>query len=225
MRKNLIKKAKEFEKKVNKKLPGIIELEFRELYEGGIFVARKGEKRGAKKRYALIDKQGNLEIRGFETVRRDWCDLAKDIQHEVLRIILQEKNPDKAVNLVRDTVKRIKSGKATLEELTIYTQLVKPLSEYEAIGPHVKVAKKMKERGRPVGKGMIVEYIITKRSGSISDRAEPVEDVKEGDYDPEYYVNHQVLPAAMRVLQALEITEQQVLSGKIQAKLGKWFEK
>jgi DNA polymerase elongation subunit (family B) len=62
----LLKKAKEFEKEVNKKLPGIIELEFRGLYEGGIFVTRKGEKRGAKKRYALIDKEGNLEIRGFE---------------------------------------------------------------------------------------------------------------------------------------------------------------
>ncbi len=225
MTKNLIKKAKEFEKKVNKKLPGIIELEFRGLYEGGIFVARKGEKRGAKKRYALIDKEGNLEIRGFETVRRDWCDLAKDIQHEVLRIILQDKDPDKATKLVKDTVQRLKEGKVTLEELTIYTQLTKSLSKYESIGPHVNVAKKMKDRGRPVGEGMIVTYIITKGSGSISDRAEPVEDVKEGEYDPDYYINHQVLPAAMRVLSALGITEQQVLSGKIQTKLGKWFEK
>lgn len=225
MTKNLIKKAKEFEKKVNKKLPGMIELEFRGLYEGGIFVARKGKKIGAKKRYALIDKQGNLEIRGFETVRRDWCDLAKEIQHEVLRIILQDKDPEKATKLVRDTIKRLKTGKASLEELTIYTQLVKPLSEYEQIGPHVKVARKMKERGRPVGEGMIIEYIITKRGGTISDRAEPLEDVKEGGYDPDYYINHQILPAAMRVLSALEITEQQVLSGKIQSKLGKWFEK
>jgi len=62
----LKKRAQEFVDKVNKQLPGIIQLEFRGSYEGGIFVARKGEKRGAKKRYALIDKEGNLEIRGFE---------------------------------------------------------------------------------------------------------------------------------------------------------------
>jgi DNA polymerase I len=142
-----------------------------------------------------------------------------------LRIILQDKDPEKATKLVRDTVKRLKTGKASLEELTIYTQLVKPLSKYEQIGPHVKVAKKMKERGRPVEEGMIIEYIITKKSGSISERAEPFEDVKRGDYDPDYYINNQILPAAMRVLSALGITEQQVLSGKIQAKLGKWFEK
>jgi len=219
----LIKQSERFLKKINDQLPGMIQLEFRGIYEGGIFVTVKGVKRGAKKRYALIDKQGNLEIRGFETVRRDWCDLAKDIQHEVLRIILQEKNPEKAVKLVRDTIKRIQTGKAEIEELTIYTQLVKPLSAYEQIGPHVKAAMKMKEKGRPVGEGMIIEYVITKGSGSISDRATPVEDVKERDYDPDYYVNHQVLPAAMRVLQALEMTEQQVLSGKVQAKLGEWF--
>jgi len=221
----LIKRTEKFLKKINNRLPGMIQLEFRGKYEGGIFVTVKGVKRGAKKRYALIDKKGNLEIRGFETVRRDWCDLAKDIQHEVLRIILQDKDPEKATKLVRDTIKRLHDKKAKLEELTIYTQLVKSLSQYEAIGPHVKVARKMRDRGRPVGEGMIVEYIITKRSGSISDKAEPVEDVKEGEYDPDYYINHQVLPAAMRVLSALGITEQQVLSGKIQAKLGKWFKK
>ncbi|MDI6798747.1 MAG: hypothetical protein QMD12_02005 [Candidatus Aenigmarchaeota archaeon] len=48
-------------------MPGIIELEFRDLYEGGIFVARRAEKVGAKKRYALIDYKGNLEVRGFES--------------------------------------------------------------------------------------------------------------------------------------------------------------
>ncbi len=62
----LIRKAENFVRKVNEELPGMIELEFRGLYEAGIFVARKGEKTGAKKRYALIDEEGNLEIRGFE---------------------------------------------------------------------------------------------------------------------------------------------------------------
>jgi len=63
----LKKKALEFTDKVNKQLPGIIELEFRDLYEGGIFVAREKSEVGAKKRDALIDYQGNLEIRGFES--------------------------------------------------------------------------------------------------------------------------------------------------------------
>jgi DNA polymerase I/DNA polymerase-2 len=217
--------GKKFEKIINDKLPGIIELEFRDLYEGGIFVARQKGEVGAKKRYALIDYKGNLEVRGFETVRRDWCELSKRIQRQVLTIILREKNPTKAVQLVRDTIKKIKEGKVVLEELTIFEQITRPLTAYEAIGPHVKAAQKAKARGRPVGEGTVVGFVITKGSGSISDRAEPVEDVKPNKYDPDYYIEHQILPAAMRVLKALGYNEQEVLSGKIQKKLEGFFRK
>lgn len=217
--------GKKFEKMINNKLPGIIELELRDLYEGGIFVAREGGEVGAKKRYALIDCRGNLEVRGFETVRRDWCELSKRIQRQVLTIILREKNPAKAVQLVRDTIKKIKEGKVPLEELTIFEQITRPLSAYEAIGPHVKAAKKSKARGRPVGEGTVIGFVITRGSGSISDRAEPVEDVKPNNYDPDYYIGHQILPASMRVLKALGYTEQEVLSGKIQKKLEGFLKK
>lgn len=217
--------GEEFEKMINNKLPGIIELEFRDLYEGGIFVAKHAEEAGAKKRYALIDYEGNLEVRGFETVRRDWCELSKRIQKQVLITILREKDPVKAVQLVRDTIKKIKEGKVNLEDLTIFEQITRPLSTYEQIGPHVKAAQKAKSRGKPIDEGTVIGFVIVKGSGSISDRAEPVEDVKLNQYDPEYYINHQILPASMRVLKALGYTEQEVLSGKVQKKLEAWIKK
>lgn len=219
------KKAKEFVEKVNKQLPEMIELEFRGLYEAGIFVARKGQKKGAKKRYALIDYKGNIEIRGFETVRRDWCELAKKIQRDVLSIILKEKNPVKAIQLVRDTIKKIKEGKVSLDELIIREQITRPLSQYEQIGPHVRAAKKALSRGVPIGEGSIISFVITKGLGSISDRAEPVEFVKKNQYDPDYYIYHQILPAAMRVLKALGYSKEEVLVGKIQKKLEVFFKK
>jgi DNA polymerase I/DNA polymerase-2 len=224
-----VNKIREFGEKftdeVNEKLPGIIELEFRDLYEGGIFVSRHTDEVGAKKRYALIDYDGNLEIRGFETVRRDWCELSKKIQRDVLTIILKERDPIKAVQLVRDTIKRIKDGDVKLDDLVIFEQITRSLSHYEQIGPHVKAAQKSKSRGRPIGEGSVIGFVIVKGGGTISDRAEPVEDVKQNQYDPNYYIEHQILPASMRVLKALGYTEQQVLSGKVQASLGEWFKK
>jgi DNA polymerase I/DNA polymerase-2 len=220
MKKNqLIEKGKNFMEKVNKQLPGIVELEFRDLYEGGIFVARKGGGVGAKKRYALLDYEGNIEIRGYETVRRDWCQLAKDVQRKVLITILRDKNPAKAIQLVRDIVKKIKEGKVKLEDLTIFEQITRPLNQYEQLGPHVKAARKARARGKVVGEGTIIGFVIVKGKGSISDRAEPVEDVKPNQYDPDYYIHHQILPASMRVLKALGYSEQEVLSGRIQKKL------
>jgi len=211
--KELEKIGKRFAEDVNKLLPGIIELEYRGLYRAGIFVARKRGEAGAKKRYALLDLEGNLEIRGFETVRRDWCLLAKEIQRRVLEIILKERDPEKAVKVVRETIKKIKEGKVSLKELTIFEQITRPLSQYKQIGPHVKAAKKALARGLPVVEGSVIGFVITKGSGSISDRAEPVQFVSPRDYDPDYYIHHQILPAAMRVLKALGISEEYILSG------------
>ena len=79
------KKAKQFVKKINKWLPGIIDLEWRGVYKKGLFVTKKGGE-GAKKKYALMDKQGNLRIRGFEVRRGDWCNLAKNTQEKILKL-------------------------------------------------------------------------------------------------------------------------------------------
>ncbi len=221
----LLKRSEEILEKINKEFPGIIELEFRGLYQAGIFVTREKGEVGAKKRYALLDQEGNLEIRGFEVVRRDWCQLAKDIQRKVLTLVLKERNPQKAVELVRETIKKLKERKVRLDDLVIYEQITRPLNEYEQLGPHVKAAKKAKERGIPIIEGSIIGYIIRKGSGSISDRAEPAEFVSINDYDINYYIHHQILPASMRVFKALGITEEQVLSGRIQKGLHEFFKR
>lgn len=110
-----------------------------------------------------------------------------------------------------------------LEDLTIFEQITRPLNQYEQIGPHVRAAEKAKARGRPIGEGSVIGFVIVKGSGSISDRAEPVEDVKLGEYDQEYYINHQILPASMRVLKALGITKEEVLNKKKQKKILSFF--
>jgi DNA polymerase I/DNA polymerase-2 len=215
--------GEKFAEMINNKLPGIIELEFRDLYEGGIFVAREKGEVGAKKRYALLDYNGNIEIRGYEAVRRDWCELSKKIQRDVLITILKERNPEKAIQLVRDIVKKLREGKVELEDLVIWEQITRPLSQYEQIGPHVKAAQKARIKGRPIAEGSVIGFIITKGKGSVSDRAEPVEDVKPDQYDPEYYIQHQIIPASMRVLKALGITKDDILSDKKQKKILSFF--
>ncbi|MBU0898568.1 MAG: DNA-directed DNA polymerase [Nanoarchaeota archaeon] len=202
------KAAKEFLDKANAMLPGVMELDFKGFYKSGIFVLAKSGV-AAKKRYALIDEEGNLTIRGFERVRRDWSKIAKDTQEKVLLAVLKEESIQKAVLITKRTINKLKSGKVKMDDLVIYTRLTKSLSQYEQVGPHVAAARKMKERGITVKEGYIIGYIITKGTGSISSRAEPVSDAK--DYDPDYYIHNQVLPAALRVLQGLGVTEEKIL--------------
>lgn len=208
-----MKEMRKFLEKVNSGLPGIMELDFRDLYESGIFVLGKTGL-AAKKRYALIDRKGVITIRGFEKVRRDWANIARDTQEKVLRAILKDKSPNKAVNIVRRIIRDLKAGKVKKDDLIIYTHLTKPVDEYEQVGPHVLAAKKMIAKGMAVHVGSTISYIITRGHGSISERAEPAEDADVKDYDPDYYTNNQVIPAVMRVLSGLGYKEEDLLSRK-----------
>ncbi len=201
-------KAKGFLEEVNVILPETMELEFENIYKSGIFVPAKTGMT-AKKRYALLDKDDRITIRGFEKVRRDWCKIAKDTQEKVLFAILKDRNKDKAVKIVRGVIDRIRKGKVDIKDLVIYTQITKSIEKYEQIGPHVAAAKKYVARGHTIKEGSVIEYVITKGAGSISSRAEPFE--YADNYDPEYYINNQILPASMRILHGLGFTEEDVL--------------
>jgi DNA polymerase I len=94
-------------------------------------------------------------------------------------------------------------GRVSLDDLVIYTQLKMPIESYRLIGPHVVAAKRLREMGREIEPGMVIAYIEAKGPGSISERAVPVEGFKGREYDPDYYVEHQVLPAVMRIMEVL----------------------
>ncbi|MEA3229888.1 MAG: DNA-directed DNA polymerase, partial [archaeon] len=200
---------KTFLNHINTNLPGMMELEFEGLFKSGIFTTKKTGTGGAKKRYALMSETGELKIRGFERVRRDWSGLAKDTQEKVMRLVLEDRT-EEAVIYVRKVIGAIKSGKADMDSLVIHSQITMPLSKYVQVGPHVAAAKKADAMGIKIEPGTVVPYIITKGHGSISDRAVLAKFAK--DYDPEYYIGHQVVPAAVRILSAVGITEDRLLN-------------
>jgi len=189
-----------FLKKVNESLPGIMELELEGFYRRGVFVT--------KKRYAMIDEEDRMVVKGLEFVRRDWAALARKTQEAVLKAVLRDGSPKKAAEIIRKTTRDIVEGRVSLEDLIIYTQLTMPIEQYRTTGPHVEAAKKLRAKGVEIEPGMIIAYIEAKGAGSISDRAVPVEDFKGMEYDADYYVENQVLPAVMRIMEVLGYGEE-----------------
>lgn len=220
------KEALEILKKINKTLPGIMALDYEGLFKRGIWVTKRTGEFGAKKKYALIDKDNKIKIRGFETVRRDWCALARVTQSKILEMILNEGNEKKALIYFKDIINKIKTRKIELKELIIKTQLKKPINEYKSEGPHVTIAKKMKELGLPTDIGMIMEYYISEDSNKtksgkskslIRERARlPSEN---GQYDIEYYLNNQILPSAENIFEVFGINLREIVDGETQKKL------
>ncbi len=194
--------------KINKELPEAMELELENFYKRGVFVMKKGEKKGAKKKYALIDKKNKIKIRGFETVRGDWSVIAREAQEDVLRMILKDNDKEKAVRYVKNIIKQIREKKISKDKMIIRKQLKKKIESYEAVGPHVIVAKRMKERGIGITVGALISYIIDEGKGMIRDKAKMPDESK--NYDAEYYINNQVLPAVMPLLEVIGVEEEKL---------------
>ncbi len=210
--------VEKFVEQINKQLPDVMNLEVEGFYKRGIFVTKdSGE--GAKKKYALIDFDDKLKIVGFEYVRRDWARIAKETQKEVIKAVLQDGSKEKAIQIIRGRVAALKEGKVQKDELVVLTQIKRPLNKYESIGPHVAAAKKAVAKGKEIGVGSVIGYIITRSGKSISDKAQLAEYVKEGNYDAEYYIHNQVLPAVMKIIREFDISKEDLLQGGKQAKL------
>lgn len=199
---------------INQNLPEDMELELEGYYDRGFFVT--------KKRYALIE-EGTIVVKGLELVRRDWAPVAKNTQHDILEAILKDASPNKAKKIVKEVIKRLNSGSVDVSDLIIHTKLTKKPENYKQIAPHVIAAEKLRMHGIKVTSGSIIQYVITKGNEPISRRAQPVELMGNKEYDPEYYIEHQVLPATLRILEAIGYSEEQIMNNEKQTSLDSFF--
>ena len=209
--------AQKFITYLNSTLPESMELEYEGFYRRGFFVS--------KKRYAVIE-DGEIIAKGLELVRRDWAPIVKKTQESVLMAILNEGDPDKAIKEVKKVLKRIKNGDVERKELIIHTQITKPLDQYKQVGPHVIAARKIEEHGIKVTRGTIIQYIIVKGKGSISQRAIPYEYSEGYVYDKDYYINNQMIPAIERIMYSFGYTRkdlEDIAKGEIQQSLDAFF--
>ena len=225
----LEKEALKLIDRLSKELP--VQIEIDEYYRTIFFVE--------KKRYAGLTKDGRLVVKGLEVRRGDWCELAKKVQKAVIEIILKEKNPQKAVDYVRKVVEEIRKGKIPLEDYVIYKSLTKQPSKYESKQAHVKAALRAMEMGIVYPVGSKVGFVIVKGAGSISDRAYPVELIEDFDgetlsirtfagidkrkIDKDYYIEHQVIPAILRILERFGYTEANIKGVSKQKTLDAFF--
>tara|TARA_Y100000310_G_scaffold281722_1_gene302380 strand:- start:19553 stop:22003 length:2451 start_codon:yes stop_codon:yes gene_type:complete len=212
-----------FAEKINQELPGLMELEFEGFYPSGIFVSAKAGAFGAKKKYALLDESGTLKIKGFESVRRNWSSIAKEVQENVLGIILKENDNEKALAYVKKVVDDLRNKEIPMEKVIMHTQLKKDISEYDARGPHVAVAQRLRNQGVNVGPGSLISFVVTQGSDIIRNRSKLPEEVKENNYDSDYYVNNQVVPAVERIFNVFGYSKEELLETKDQTKLEGFF--
>lgn len=196
--------AEEFAERISRELE--MEIKIEKIYRKVFFTE-------AKKRYVGLTEDGRIDIVGFEAVRGDWSELAKEIQERVAEIVLRTEDISRAIEYVRGVIKDLEAGRIPIEKLVIWKTITRPLEEYEATAPHVRAAKILLSRGGRVAIGDKIGYVIIRGAGRISDRAMPYIFADPKDIDPGYYIDHQVIPAALRILEYFGVTEKTLRSG------------
>src|SRR5438552_163172 len=181
-----------------------LEINLSEIYKRILFTE-------AKKKYAGLKTDGQIDVVGLEAVRGDWSNMAREVQNTVLRMVLEDAGGNRATTYVQDLTRNLKSKKLPLPSFIIWKTLTKPVEGYEVNAPHVEVAKKMAKDGWPVTAGDKVGFVITKRSGKLFQKAEPHYKVTVEDIDYDYYVHNQIVPAAARILEVLGVKEDQLM--------------
>ncbi len=174
----------------------------------------------AKKRYALLIWEKNaqgikekIKVKGMETVRRDWCELTTKTIEKVLELVLKEGRVDDAVELVKDTINRIRSMDAgkdreLFDDLILTRQYTKKVERYKNKQPHITVIEKLQKRGVIATVGDRIPFVILAGKGLFVERAEDPEYARENNLplDVDYYVNKQILPPVERILSDFGIT-------------------
>ena len=168
----------------------------------------------AKKRYAGLLPDGRIDVVGLEVARGDWCEAAKQVQEKVLEMVLREVKPEKAVEYVKNYTEKLRSGVSELEPFIIWKTITKPVRDYQVKAPHVEAAKKLIRAGWNLTVGDKVGYVIVKGEGKLYEKAVPYLMAKPEQLDTNYYVENQIIPAALRILEMFGVKKEQLGSLK-----------
>ncbi len=177
-----------------------LELEFEKLYLKLFLPRARHSTRGASKRYAGLlhgraDSE-NVEFVGMEVVRRDWTELAKQVQRELYHRLFTGERVDA---WLADVVRHVREG-ARDSDLVYLKNLRKSADDYTATTPpHVAAARKSVQPPE-----RLIRYVMTTAG------AEPLDNVQH-PLDREHYVDKQIRPVAEPVLTALGLDFERVI--------------
>ncbi|MFV2089784.1 MAG: DNA polymerase II, partial [Pseudomonadales bacterium] len=180
-----------------------LELEFEKLYLKLFLPSVRHGAGGARKRYAgvrLGQPSGAVEFVGMEVVRRDWTELAKEVQRELYARLFAGEPVD---DYLAEVVAKVRSG--VMDDKLVYRKgLRKALESYTAnTPPHVTAARMLVEKTRQAPP-RVIAYLMTDAG------PEPVAAMSHPP-DREHYVEKQVKAVAEPVLTALGLEFEAVI--------------
>jgi len=202
-------------KEITERLPGVLELEFEKVFKRFLPLTKKRYVAWKFEPVGDNEWKEGIEMKGIETVRRDWCELVGDTIRGVIEIILKKNDIREAVKYFRNVVDRLVKGEIDIQKLVITKTMTKIPKNYAGMQPHIELVKKIQARNpaETPGIGDRIGYVIIKGIGLLSKRAEDPNYVIENglQIDSRYYIDNQLLPPLERIFNAINISKSELL--------------
>lgn len=180
-------------------------LEFEKVYRPFLLMNKK---RYAGLAWTSTKSMPNMEMKGIETVRRDWSDLVRQGVERTLQLLLRPDGSDgtaEATAYVRALCDELRQNRIDFRSLVISKSLGR--DEYATKAPHVEVAEKIRKRNpaNAPSAGDRVNYLVLAGAAKakVHERAEDPLYALEHDLpvDAEYYLDHQLKQPLLRVFE------------------------
>ncbi len=193
---------------------GKLNLQFEKIYRTFLILTKK-RYAGWKFVFDNNEWKDEIEMKGIETIRRDWCPLVSETMRKVIDIILKEGDIQKSIASMRTVLESLKKNEVPLDKLTIVKGITKSPENYDGMLPHIELAKKLADRN-PHDKPKIGDrlgFVIIRGNQMLSKRAEDPQYVSEHglQIDSDYYINSQLLPPIERILISIGVTKGELL--------------
>ena len=187
-----------------------------------------------KKRYAGLlwtntKKHDYMDCKGIETVRRDNCQLVKDVVDTSLRAILIYKDPQTAIAYVKSQISQLLMNEMDMSKLVITKALTKTSDQYAAGNKqaHVELAARIKKRdpGLAPNVGDRIPYVMIKaaKDAKAWEKAEDPIWVLDHNLplDTEWYLEHQLSEPIKRLFDPIVDNTESMLKGDHTRKIKK----
>lgn len=180
----------------------------------------------AKKKYAAVNasidkKTGkeitNLEVKGLDMRRREYCQLSKDMSTYVLQKLLSDTDPEQALSEIYDYLEemaaKMKNYEIPVDKYKINTRLSKDPNNYPngKTMPPVQVALRLRNEGKVIKAGSVITYVVTETTDdtqTTAERARAIQEVlkKDSGYKPDvnFYLEKQIFAPIERLMERIE---------------------
>ena len=174
-----------------------IPIEVAGRYKWLVFLPTRETGAGALNHYYGVLNNGNVKVRGLEIRRSDIPPLVRRCQEDMIAVlataddaIIFTQQIPAALEVLKQYVKRVRTGNCRPEDLTITRRVTKPLAKYQQRNESAACLWQLEQQGVVVRPGQRVRYVVTDAAtSSLGKKVQVYPAAQRRGYDKDKYVS------------------------------------